>query len=138
MNLIQINIVLKTEGTSQLFNADWFYIYDENIDISRVSLLNNVRGVFGNLIVQAEIFRRNDELKDVQSLVKKGISDLLRIFQCNEYDIVSSSHLEVEHTYPVPLIDTPKIISTLKNELENLGIFTFLVFMEIGIIHFLI
>lgn len=125
LNLIQINLVLKPKGTSQLSNADWFYIYDENIDISRVSLLNNVRGVSKNLIVQAEIFRRNDELKDVQSLVTKGISDLLRIFKCNKNDIVSSSHLEVEHTYPVPLIDSPKVVSTLKTELENLEIYTF-------------
>lgn len=124
LNLVQINLVLNQTSVPRLSDSDWFYIYDEHVDISRVSLLNNVSGSEDKTIIQAEIFRRNDESRDVQKLVDKGVKDLLKIFNCDTADIVLAEHSLIEYTYPVPLKNTPKEVNHLKDELKQLGIHT--------------
>jgi protoporphyrinogen oxidase len=124
LNLIQINLVLNQTSVPLLSDSDWFYIYDQDVDISRVSLLNNVSGSDGKTIIQAEIFRRNDESRDVQKLVDKGVKDLLKIFRSDSEDIVLAAHSLIEYTYPVPLKNTDKEVNRLKDELRQLGIHT--------------
>ena len=124
LNLIQINMVVKQGSNTKLLESDWFYIYDEQIDISRVSLLNNVKGSGDEIIVQAEIFRRNDEKWEVQNLVDKGVEDLLQIIGCDPVDVVLTAHSLIEYTYPVPLKNTSNEVRILKKDLRQLDIHT--------------
>ena len=124
LNLIQINLVLSKGTDSELFNSDWFYVYDDDVDICRVSCIHNVRGGDTVRQVQAEIFRRNDEDRNIELLINKGVEDLARIMAFTNDEIISQSSSFIEYTYPVPLIGTGEIVETLKEELESLDIFS--------------
>lgn len=110
-----------TKNISKKFNkVHWFYVYDEDIDISRVSLLHNVKGFEdSNPIIQAEIFRRNDENYDFDNIYKKGIDDLMKILDITPDQIQVVEPKKIEYSYVVSDINKREIVSKITKFLEK-------------------
>lgn len=121
--LIGVNLVLKKSITAPYH---WFYIYDPEIDVSRVKILSNITpqaSSEGVTLLQAEIFRRDDEPYDVNSLGMKAVSDLGRILCFNaESDLQSVHHLDVSHAYPIPLLGRHAAVERITSWLQSKGI----------------
>ncbi len=113
LNLIQINLI--TKKISQKFKGvHWFYIYDEDIDISRVSLLHNIRGIVdSNSIIQAEIFRRNDENYNLNNIVEKGVKDLIKILDISTEQIEIIEPKKIEYSYVISDKNKVEIVNKL-------------------------
>ncbi len=120
LNLIQINIVLK-KTDKKFNNIHWFYVYDENIDISRITIISNVSGYKKNneVVIQAEIFRRSDEIYDRDELYQKGISDILKIFNTQIDDIVNDRMTFVKYSYVVSDLNKSKNLDIINNFLKK-------------------
>ena len=95
------------------------YIYDSDIDISRVSFLNNVSGNRSAYIIQAEIFRRNDEIYDYDKIVKKGFADLTRILNITPNNNSKFSSKFIKYSYPIPTIDREIFHNKIRKFYEN-------------------
>ena len=99
-------VVKYTKGTIN-DAPDWFYIYDEDIDISRVFNISSVSNYSGpDTYMQCETFRRNDEEyieSDVLAAMLEGAS---KVFQAQP---VEYTFRKIEFAYVVPTRDTPEI-----------------------------
>lgn len=127
LNLIQINLVCSKIGFN-IKDFHWMYIYDQNIDISRVSLLNNVNGKDKEFLIQAEIFRRNDEKYNFELLVKKNVKHLKKILKISDDCILLKESKFIKYSYVVPTSDRKfnqnMIASFLqKNNVKPIGIY---------------
>jgi protoporphyrinogen oxidase len=82
----------------------WFYIYDPDIDVSRVSVTSNLSpgaGMKGVTAMQAEIFRRADEPVDEEALAEKAVRDLGRLLKFEARDVVARGLVRVKHAYVI-------------------------------------
>lgn len=123
--LIGVNIVVNKPN---LVPYHWFYIYDEDIDVSRVKVLSNIipSGLPpGKTVLQAEVFRRDDEVFDPVALKNKAVKDLGRILGYDPAaDVEASYHLVVSHAYPIPTLGRNEAVERISGWLESLGIHT--------------
>ena len=53
---------------------DWFYVYDEDVDVSRVFNVSRASGSYDKLILQCETYRRSDE-EYVEADIRKKLVD---------------------------------------------------------------
>lgn len=122
LNLIQINIITK-KISEKFKGVHWFYVYDKDIDISRISLLHNVKGIEdSNPIIQAEIFRRNDENYNMDSIVEKGVNDLMKIFDISRDQIEIVEPKKIEYSYVVSDENKTEIVNQLTKYFEGEGV----------------
>lgn len=123
--LIGINIVV---GKPALVPHHWFYIYDGDIDVSRVKVLSNIIPdslPAGKTVLQAEIYRRDDEVFDADALKKKCVSDLGRILGFDPLcDVESIGHIVVTHAYTIPTLGRQAAVDRISAWLESQGIIT--------------
>ena len=101
---------------------DWFYVYDDDIDISRVFNNGKFTSKNSKKFLQCESYRRNDEEKcekEIRLAMLAGIQKILK-------RTVSQNHYykTTEFSYPVPLKDRKKTVCEIKNELLPLNILT--------------
>lgn len=118
-SLISYNFKIKKKVK---FHFQWCYFYDEDIDVSRMSIINNFNQSENQddfYIVQMEVFRRNDEKLDEHSIDKNVKNHLINFFKIERKDIYFENKFFVEKAYPVPIIGIEekrlKIIEYLKN-----------------------
>lgn len=122
LNLIQINVITK-KISKKFKGVHWFYVYDKDIDISRISLLHNIKGMEdSNPLIQAEVFRRNDENFNMDSIVEKGVNDLMEIFDISKEQIVILEPKKIEYSYVVSDKNKIEIVNKLKNYFEDQGV----------------
>tara|TARA_B100001093_G_scaffold464124_1_gene480746 strand:+ start:1390 stop:2613 length:1224 start_codon:yes stop_codon:yes gene_type:complete len=99
---------------------DWFYVYDEDIDISRVFNLTNVSEYVGEYTyLQYETFRRSDESyneKDVFENMKRGAKQILSAAPIN------FTFKKVDFAYVVPTLQTPEITEKIISFYRQKGI----------------
>lgn len=121
--LIGINIILNKPQTVPYH---WFYIYDSEIDVSRVKIMSNLipkSTLPGKTVLQAEIFRRDDETFDIESLKAKAVRDLAKVL---DYDPVSDVdgvyHVHASHAYPIPTLGRTDAVALIMVWLNGLGI----------------
>jgi protoporphyrinogen oxidase len=77
--LLCVNLIVDRP---KLTDNHWFYVYDEHIDMSRVSVPSNLApGSLGpgSTALQVEIFRRDDEPMEVDLLVERAIAQAGRM-----------------------------------------------------------
>ncbi len=118
-SLITYNFKIKKKVQ---LNFQWCYFYDDDIDVSRMSIINNFNQSENRddyYIVQMEVFRRNDESIEEFSIDTNVKNHLINFFKIEKKDIYFENKFFVEKAYPVPIIGVEekrlKIIEYLKN-----------------------
>ena len=124
LNLITTAVVLPFEKNHQAL-PDWFYIYDSDIEMSRVKNISRISASKNRgLALQFETFRRNDEKFDYETLLKdieKDCKTVLSSFNCDDIQINNTFS---EYSYVVSTIETESIREKLINYLEKVNINT--------------
>jgi len=104
--LMGVNLVVNKPKLSPYH---WFYIYDKEIDVSRVKVTSNVAPESvpaGTTALQTELFVRDDEQFDVERQKRKAVCDMAELLRFDpDRDVLSADHVIVRHAYPIPLAD---------------------------------
>ncbi len=118
--LIGINLVVRKPN---LVPYHWFYIYDAEVEVSRVKVLSNV--IPGGLpegvtVLQTEIFRRDDETFDVEALKRGAVLDLARLLGFDPVrDVISVDHVVVSHAYTIPTLGRQAAVDRIVGWLDT-------------------
>lgn len=121
--LLCVNMIVKRP---RLSDCHWFYIYDRAIEAARVSLPSNLAP--GSLAddrtaLQAEIFRRDDEEVDIDSLVEKTIAQMGALFGFERCDVAYVGHRLVKRAYVISDHRRSQAVATIVDWLENRDIY---------------
>ncbi len=123
--MLGVNIVVDKPA---LVPHHWFYIYDSDIDVSRVKVMSNViPGSLppGKTVLQTEIFRRDDESLAVEPLKWKAVEDMGRILGFDpDRDVGRVDHIMVSHSYTIPTLGRQAAVDRLSRWLESKDIIT--------------
>lgn len=108
----------KTEDLNDL--PDWFYVYDEDIDISRVFNLSTVSDYSGKYTyLQYETFRRSDEDYQKKCVFKNMKEGAKRILSTTP---INSTFKKIDYAYVVPTLPTPEIVMELISYYRKRGV----------------
>lgn len=122
--LMGVNMIINKSDISP---HHWFYIYDSDIDVSRVKVTSNVAPDSvprGTTVLQTELFVRDDETFDVERQKEKAVRDMARILGFDpSRDVQSVSHIIVKHAYPIPTIDRHERTERIIAWYEQRGIY---------------
>lgn len=123
--LIGVNIVINKPA---LVPYHWFYIYDPDIEVSRVKVLSNIiPGSVppGTTVLQTEIFRRDDEVFDAAALARRAVEELGPVLGYDpQVDVGAVNHLVVSHAYTIPTLGRQAAVDRIAAWLEGQGIVT--------------
>jgi len=122
--MLGVNMVVKKP---QLVPHHWFYIYDADIDVSRVKVMSNIIPESmpqGRTVLQTEIFRRDDEMLDIEPLKRKAVQDMGRILGFTTDDVEAVDHIDVTHSYTIPTLGRQAAVDRISGWLEGKGIIT--------------
>jgi protoporphyrinogen oxidase len=128
-SLIQLNVIIKRESIS-ISDLTWFYVYDEDMDISRVSIIDNLTSNRNKdtIAFQVEIFRRCDENFDINKIAEKGLIDLCRILKISSNNIINHEVQFIKYAYVISdnnRFDSVKLIEKFyeSNNVYGIGLF---------------
>ena len=123
--MLGVNVVVRKPA---LCPHHWFYIYDPEIEVSRVKVMSNVlegRMPPDQTVLQAEIFRRDDEVFDIERLKRAAVADLGRMLGFDaERDVISVHHVVCSHAYTIPTLGRQAAVDRIRAWLEENGIVT--------------
>lgn len=108
--LLCVNIVINRP---RLTDLHWFYIYDQEIQASRVSVasnLGNEPAAAEKTALQAEIFRRADETINVDQLVENTIENLTSVLGFSRDEIETVKPVLVPHAYIISDLDRARAV----------------------------
>lgn len=121
--LLVVNILVKKPALSP---HHWFYIYDREVDVSRVKVMSNLtpEGCPPDCTaLQTEIFRRDDEPLDRDRLSAKAVQDMARLLGFDaQRDVAAVDHIDVSHAYPIPLLGRAAAVEHIVEWLNGQGI----------------
>ncbi|MBU0678805.1 MAG: FAD-dependent oxidoreductase [Verrucomicrobia bacterium] len=127
LRYIKLLCVNLTVARKELVPHHWFYIYDNDIDVSRVSVPSNLAPGSvpeGVTAMQAEIFRGMDEEWDVEALTSKAVTDLGRILKFDpDRDLVHVEPVVVPHAYVISDLNRATAVECIHSWLRSKGIF---------------
>jgi protoporphyrinogen oxidase len=124
--LICINFVV---ARANVVPWHWFYIYDSDIEASRVSVPSHLSQHKGDeTVIQAEVFRRCDEPFDLDSLKEKAVRELCPVLGITREEIRAVEARHVPFGYVIPCLGhaaaSGEIIAWLKKQsIETAGLF---------------
>ncbi len=122
--MLGVNIVVNKPD---LVPYHWFYIYDSDIDVSRVKVMSNLIPdslPAGKTVLQTEIFRRDDEGMEIDTLKTKAVEDMRRILGFGKDDVDYVDHIYVSHSYTIPTLGRQAAVDRISGWLESQGIVT--------------
>jgi protoporphyrinogen oxidase len=128
LNLI-VSAVVIDDPDELIKLPDWFYIYDEDIEMSRVKNISKViQDTSRKVALQFETFRRNDEKYNYEELLKKIEKDCCKILPKIDKKNISFKHVFTKYSYVVSCINTEKdrlnLIRFLKsNDIYSCGLY---------------
>ncbi len=106
----------------------WFYIYDEEFEVSRVKVMSNVTptGCPANTtVLQTEIFRRDDEMLDAKALEKRAVEEMGRLLGFDPVrDVRVSGSTRSSHAYPIPTLGRATTVATIADWYDDQGVLT--------------
>jgi protoporphyrinogen oxidase len=124
--LICINFVV---ARANVVPWHWFYIYDSDIEASRVSVPSHLSLHMGDeTLIQAEVFRRCDEPFDLDNLREKVVGELCPVLGITRAEISAVEARHVPFGYVIPCLGhaaaSAEIIAWLKMQsIETAGLF---------------
>lgn len=117
-----VNFVVNRENLSP---ANWFYVYDPEIEISRVSFPFSLSGEQnGRTAIQAEIFRPQSASPDESALLEKAVADLGRLLKFPASAVLAAEIRAYPLSYVVSDLDRAAAVRHVRDWLRNRGIET--------------
>jgi protoporphyrinogen oxidase len=124
VQLLCVNIIVNRPN---LTPHHWFYIYDEDMDVSRVKVNSNVAPSSvpeGRTALQCEIFRRMDEPMPVEALTEKAVKDIGRLLGFDpSRDVHVQAAVPVSHAYIISDLNRAAAVDTILPWLETQQIY---------------
>ena len=124
VQLLCVNLVIRRPRLSP---AHWFYIYDPDIEASRVSVISNLapRSVpRGATVIQAEVFRGSNERVDAGRLTAKTVKDLARVLGFDpEKDVERAVPVRAPYAYVISDLDRARAVAHATGWLRRQRIF---------------
>ena len=119
---ICVNLVVDRESLS---SANWFYVYDPDIDVSRVSFPFSLSGERnGRTAIQAEIFLPQAARPDESALLEKALGDLGRLLRFPKSAILAAEIRAYPLSYVVSDLDRGPAVRRVRDWLRGRGIET--------------
>lgn len=124
-SLIQLNVIVQRESC-EVTDLTWFYVYDEDKDIARVSIIDNLtsKDHKNKVAFQVEIFRRNDEVYDIGEISRKALGDLCEILNIERSNVIDHETIFVKYAYVISDKNRAKNVEIIKNYYENNEVFS--------------
>lgn len=121
-----VNMLVARENISP---ANWFYIYDPDVAVSRVSFPASLSGdPSTNTPIQAEIFVPENKRPDEPLLHEKAVADLGRILKFSPDEVIASEIRCYPRSYVVPDLARDEAVKFLRDwlrthHIETVGLF---------------
>jgi protoporphyrinogen oxidase len=127
LNLIQSVVKLRLQKDLYEGISDWFYVYDEDIDFSRISCMNKLNnlkysGSYVDVYFQIETFRRSDEKIDLESIKNNVLSGIKKIFPSSDLEFRDIRNIGI--SYVVPTIDIKNSVRKVKDYLKEYNVYS--------------
>lgn len=117
-----VNVVVDRDNLSP---ANWFYVYDPEIDVSRVSFPFSLSGeANGRTAIQAEIFVPGAARPDETALREKAVADLGRLLKFSAADVNAAEIRAYPMSYVVSDLDRAAAVRHVRDWLRGRGIET--------------
>ena len=117
-----MNILVDRENLSP---ANWFYVYDPDIEISRVSFPFSLSGEQnGNTAIQAEIFLPQSARPNEAALLEKAVADLGRLLKFPASAVRAAEIRFYPHSYVVSDLERAAAVRHVRDWLRGRGIET--------------
>ena len=108
---------IEVSGVDVKSIPDWFYIYDADIDVSRVFNVSKASGENSRLILQCETYRRDDELFNASDIEKAMYKGMQKIFPKAKVSRLLFN--TTEYSYIVPLDLNAGVVKEVSNYLQE-------------------
>jgi protoporphyrinogen oxidase len=123
--LLCVNMIINRPDLSPYH---WCYVYDEEILPSRISFPSNLsRGTTGHQLsaIQAEIFRRDDEQWDMESMVETTVKQMADMFKFDaNKELLAAVPVVVPHAYVISDLNREKSVEGILSWLEENNIYS--------------
>lgn len=117
-----VNLVVDRVGLSA---ANWFYIYDSDVAVSRVSFPFSLSGEeVDRTAIQAEIFQPGDARPDEDTLRDQAVADMGRILKFEAADVLAAEIRCYPHSYVVSDLNRAPAVAHVRDWLREQGIET--------------
>ncbi|MGD9612233.1 MAG: NAD(P)/FAD-dependent oxidoreductase [Kiritimatiellia bacterium] len=117
-----VNFVVERENLSP---ANWFYIYDPDVAVSRVSFPFSLSGERnGRTAIQAEIFVPGDARPDENALREQAVADLGRLLEFSPADVSAAEIQVYPASYVVSDLERAAAVRHVREWLRGRGIET--------------
>ncbi len=117
-----VNFIVDRENLSP---ANWFYVYDPDIAVSRVSFPFSLSGEQnGRTAIQAEIFVPGDARPDENALREKAVVDLGRLLKFSASQVIASEIRAYPMSYVVSDLERAAAVRHIRDWLRGRGIET--------------
>ena len=122
MRQVCVNLVVDRESLSP---ANWFYVYDPDIDVSRVSFPFSLSGERnGRTAIQAEIFLPPATRPDEAALMEKALADLGRLLKFPASAVLAAEIRAYPLSYVVSDLARAAAVRRVRDWLRGRGIET--------------
>jgi len=117
-----VNFIVEREAVSP---ANWFYIYDSDIDVSRVSFPFSLSGERnGTTPIQAEIFVPGDARPDEESLREKALADVCQMLNLTPSEFSAAEIRCMPVSYVISDLHRAAAVRLVREWLKGQGIET--------------
>lgn len=117
-----VNLVVDRENLSP---ANWFYVYDPEIDVSRVSFPFSLSGERnGRTAIQAEIFLPQEARPDETALRERALADLGRLLKFSANEVRAAEIRNYPRSYVVSDLERAAAVRHVRDWLRGRGIET--------------
>jgi protoporphyrinogen oxidase len=122
--LLCVNLVINRPRLSE---RHWFYVYDPEVEASRVSFVSNLGSepaAISKSALQAEVFRRDDEPLDTESAIDNTVDHLTRIIGFSRAEIESVAPVEIPYAYVISDLNRARAVQHIQEWLRTQHIFS--------------
>ena len=117
-----VNVVVDRERVS---DANWFYVYDPDIAISRVSFPFSLSGEeSGRVAIQAEVFAPGEARPDEEGVRDQAVADLGRLLKFSAREVAAAEICAYSASYVVSDLNRAAAVAHVREWLRGRGIET--------------
>lgn len=102
----------------------WFYLYDTDIETSRVSVPTNLSGSTGpHTAIQAEVFRNHNETFNADAIGELTLKQLTKVLNYTADEVIDARTNVCNFSYVTPFLGHAAVTQGILDWLEQQGIF---------------